>query len=231
VLGISRTCLIIVLLVTLVVGCVGAVFFVRSLYESSLTARLPVNPSIQGLNKGAKLTFIGDSRVTYWASHDSLDARYLGFSGATSNQIELYLTRNPPNGEVAVLQVGVNDLRILGMRPDLLDDIVPMVSSSIQRIVVLLSKHYEKIVVLGVFPVAEPGILRKSVWSSAVGNGVELVNSNLANMTYPTNASFISTSPVFIRLGEQAFLDTLHVTETAYSQLDLLLQESISDAF
>ena len=191
---------------------------------------MPVSPLVKGAEEGASLTFIGDSRVAQWANHDNFEARYLGFPGATSNQIELFLTRNPTEGEVVVIQLGVNDLRVLGIRPELVDDIVSMVSNSIQRIAILLSLRYESVIILGVFPVAEAEVLRRPVWSKTVGAAVELVNGNLEGMTYPSNAEFVSTSQIFAGLEDRAFRDTLHVTESAYFELNILLQDVLSDA-
>ncbi len=107
------------MLLTVVAITGASAQWVLNFYERSLRAQFPVQGVIQG-NPDANIVFLGDSRVSDWAEHDRLKELYVGFPEATVSQIRSRITDIdwPDSTQTIVVQAGVNDLRILGIRPE-----------------------------------------------------------------------------------------------------------------
>lgn len=146
-------------------------------YERSLQAQFPVEPFVQG-NRAARTVFIGDSRVAQWAEHDRLDGLYVGFPGATASQITAAarVFNWPTDIGTIVIQAGVNDMRILGMRPELRDSRVAATHGDLVALVEACLKHTREVILLRVLPVGDPQLIRMIVWSNASADGVAQLN-------------------------------------------------------
>jgi lysophospholipase L1-like esterase len=211
-----------VVLASAMVGASG--YLVIVFYERSLIAQFPIDPVIRG-NPQAQVVFLGDSRVAAWSKHDRLGALYIGFPGATSSQIgnQIDAIQWPETTKTIVIQAGVNDMRILGLRPK---DRVARVAATHAEMLELVEScldHAAEVLLLLVLPVGEPPLIRSVVWSESIPKGVDELNQRLAKTRWPTMVRLVDAPGQLGRFDSSMFTDELHFSEKAYAALNGLV--------
>ena len=208
---------------------VTAITFARDMYVRTLIQQHPVVPVIAGA-EGARVVFMGDSRVAQWARHDRVSGRYVGFPGASSHQIASVFTPallGTQRPAVVIIQLGINDLRLLGVAPERVDTLVNGTLTSLRVLADTLANHAEQVVVLTVFPTADPDLARTLVWSDAVQAGVDSLNGALLAGHWPDNVRVMDCTPALADLGNAAFVDTLHLSAAGYDALNRALEPEL----
>lgn len=212
----------------LVVSLIGIVLLARECYALGIAARSQP-AAVATVCENCRLTFVGDSRIYDWSRFGDLEASFVSFPGATAFQIaaETRLSWEIHDQAHVVLQMGVNDLKLLGVRTGQLEQVVSQTAEHISSLVVYLAERNEQVVVLTVFPVGPVPFWRKPFWSQSVEHGLSLVNARLLAKQWPHNVSVLDMTSVFTNLGTDAYRDTLHMTEHAYVELTGVLLENL----
>jgi lysophospholipase L1-like esterase len=142
-----------------------------------------INP-LSGL-KSADIWLIGDSRIGRWdeelLSPLSDKIVNLGIEGQTSaqvlNRLKNYLEIGKPRW--VFLEVGINDIKIIGVDRKLSDALKTGCFRNITAIIELSRKNNINVLVLGIFPTGDIEPLRRLVWNSSVDSAIAQVNDKL----------------------------------------------------
>lgn len=237
-----RIILPIVVLATVVSAFVGlklSIYF----YTTSLEIRL--NPTHLGLFTSAnwnlshrvqgekKIVLFGDSRMERWKNPPSL-SRYeiinRGVGGDTTAQAMLRLEQDviALAPDVVVIQIGINDLKAIGVMPEKRDWIIERAKSNIKLMTTLLERNDIQVLLMTVLPSAEPGMIQRLVWFPEIGRAASAINHFIRSLE-SKHVSIMDCSPVFDvddRMRSVFVLDTTHINEKGYDALGKLLETS-----
>jgi peptidoglycan/LPS O-acetylase OafA/YrhL/lysophospholipase L1-like esterase len=241
----TRRCLWIVglaLALALVVSVILALI-ARRQYAETLTAKVwPTSqfivPKLNISNSEPKsILLLGDSRIADW-SCPAIEGRPVvnaGFRGITSAQLAMACREILPQTrpQVIVIQVGINDLKLLGVRPDLGDAVTSNCVSNILTIVTECRRTGARVVVTPVWPVGKVTLARRLVWSAAVDPAVAETNARLLRLL--ANEDGVYVVDLFLELTrglskenrERLYCDTLHLKPETYARLSVLLAEIV----
>lgn len=211
--------------IVLVVALVLAAQSIIGLYSRSLDAQRLVEPSSRGLTR-SEIVFIGDSRVHQWAKSDAFGARYIGYSGATASQIAAAVISGGidlTGASEVYLQLGVNDLRLVGVRPSLAGQVVAETKKWIDELARYLAVNNVRVTIITVFPTGPVRWIRRPVWSSEIEESLGALNRALLAGNRSENVRVLDVTEVFNQLGSAAYVDELHVTGRAYEKLNKFL--------
>jgi len=205
--------------------CLKGVLLARDFYRQALQAQHLQTPVITG-NVDSPIVFIGDSRIAQWSQHDIFSARYIGYPGASSHQIATQFDSEllGKNTSIVIIEAGVNDLRLAGVAPGRVKELVDESLGSLRHLVEDLVSHVDQVILLTVFPVAEPDLLRSVVWSDEVQQSIDLLNRSLSQTQWPSTVRVVDCDSALLALGGKAFMDTLHLTESGYDALNTLIE-------
>lgn len=178
---------------------------------------------------------IGDSRIAQWPSISAPSPeRWVnaGVNGLAAAQIRLRLPAllQEFQPKLVVVQAGINDLKLLGLRPDLAASLVPQTAGHLEAIADLARARQARVLLLEVWPAREPDLLRRAVWSPVIAEGVEGVNQRLRRLSSPSRGIRVvdlfraAQTPVTPAL----FRDTLHLTSESYERLTPALQKEVA---
>jgi len=217
-----------VIALTTTVVAVTSFSFARDFYRQSLEAQHPQTVELFGDVNG-NIVFLGDSRVSQWSQHDAFAARYIGYAGASSHQIARQFDSDllGKSTSVVIIEAGVNDLRLAGLAPERMTELVDESLTSLHLLAADLAPLVDQVIVLTVFPTADPGVVRSVVWGEEVQQGVDRLNGAMLQTTWPSNVLVLDCDPALLALGDLAFVDTLHLTESGYDVLNALLEPLI----
>lgn len=183
-----------------------------------------------------KVVFFGDSRIEDWSPMPKLrgvNAMNRGIGGQTSAQVlgrvrQHVLALHP---DLVVLQVCVNDLKVLGAFEDEKEKLVEECVENITRIALALRPT--KVLVTTVFPVGPVDLMKRmTIWSDSVLSAVREVNERLRKLNLP-NVQVIDCDPILSEHGRMRTpfaRDTYHLTEAGYRALNHHLAPKITRA-
>lgn len=173
----------------------------------------------------------GDSRISHWkpqlsiANHEIIKR---GIGGQTTKQLSLRLYEDvlshSPN--IVVLQAGINDLKAIGVFPELRQDIVNHSKENLLDIVTRINNNNIHAIVLTIIPTGKPPLIRKLFWRNQINQAIDEVNSFLKNIRLE-NVHILDSSRL---LGSGGFIDKsfqknmLHLNELGYNQLNDLIE-------
>ncbi|HEV2320656.1 MAG TPA: acyltransferase family protein [Verrucomicrobiae bacterium] len=229
--------------VATVLGVIAAVA-ARDRYAATLAAKvLPTNhPSALNWNAGSSgsILLLGDSRIAMW-NCPGLDGRGVvnaGFPGITTAQLAAgcggILRQTHP--QVVVIQVGINDLKLIGVRPDLREQVISNCVENVSAIALQSAHAGAHVIVTAVWPAGKVGLIRRFVWNSGVNSAVTETNTRLQHVLHgQTNIVF---TDLFAEMAhgransdrQKLYSDTLHLNQAAYQQLTSLLQKKLPPA-
>lgn len=118
------------------------------------------------------LLLMGDSRIAAWEAPAASGWNVFngGVGGMTAAQLAFHcramLERARPT--VVVLQIGINDLKILGLEPSLREAVVGAYLSNITTIVRECRASGAHVVVTTIWPAGKVPLKRRVVWSPAI---------------------------------------------------------------
>jgi lysophospholipase L1-like esterase len=175
-----------------------------------------------------RIILVGDSRLEMWADPPvpaACEAIHRGVSRQTTAQVLLRLDRDVValGADVAVVQVGVNDLKTLGLFP--VEDrraIVEACRDHVREIVGRLRGAGITVVLLTIFPVGPPELARRPIWSDATIDAVDDVNRTIRGLAGP--GVVVVDCDARLRKGRRIdpalALDTLHLNPAGYRALN-----------
>ncbi len=197
----------------------------RDFYRQSLEAQHPQAEELLG-NVDGTVVFLGDSRISQWSQRDAFAARYIGYPGASSHQIASQFDTGllDKSTSVVIVEAGVNDLRLAGLAPERVHALVDESFRSLQGLTMELATKVDQVILLTVFPTADAGLVRSLVWGDEVQQSVDRLNDSLRAASWPSNVRVLDCDAALLPLGDLAFVDTLHLTESGYDALNALLE-------
>jgi lysophospholipase L1-like esterase len=176
---------------------------------------------------------LGDSRMAQWGLPPLAHWHVVnaGTGGFTTAQTRLcapaLLDQFRP--DVVVLQAGINDLKYLGLRPDMSSPVVALALSNLAAVTGECAQRRCQVLLLTVWPASEPDLARRVVWSEAVPAAVARLNGKLQLLASPTKA--IRVVDLFKEAGlapeAEFYRDTLHLKPAAYQRLTPCLQREL----
>ncbi len=189
-----------------------------------------------------RVVFFGDSRIEMWAGledHQDFQAVNRGAGGETTAQALLRLDREvlDLNPNMVVIQLGINDLKSIGLFPDRGDDIIQECKRNLQEIVRRLESAECTVVLLSIFPVGDVPLSRRPVWSDRTLTAVTELNQWLGSLSGEA-VFYVDCDDVLGeggRMKSAYALDDLHLNRAGYDslanfvtpQLRLLLDEHL----
>lgn len=191
--------------------------------------------AFEDTDTGGTILF-GDSRISEWPTHLLTPlgkARNRGIRGHSTEQcahrFEQHVLSAAP--ETLVMQMGVNDLKAIGLFPERRDEIVRTCISNIQSFVDRASEAGSDVVLFTIFPVGEVSLSRRLVWSEEIKTAIAQVNRELLAME-TKGVQVIDAGErleaVDGRIDPAYNRDLLHLNETGYKQLMPALVQTIS---
>lgn len=237
----------IVLLLLVVTSGLGNLMLYRELsrvYKNML--RIALDPSGQdlygGANEGLKdvergrhrVVYFGDSRIFLWEPLPKIpdvDSINRGRKGETTSLALLRQTRDVISLEpdVVVIEMGINDLKAIGVMPENAAQIVDLTQNNIRQIVANLSGHNIKIVLLTIFP---PGVIdlpRRAFWSPKINEAINSINQSLEQISMP-NVEVLDLDMIFNKnemMDPDYAHDTLHINQEGYLALNEIVGATV----
>ena len=181
---------------------------------------------------------IGDSRIAEWGlpSLDDCTVINAGVNGITTSQLRLRMAAllDEHHPDVAVIQVGINDLKILGLRPELSESVINLCASNIVAMARECESRNIKVIVTEIWPVGEIEIARRFVWGPAVTNALAHINLQLTLVSSPDkNIRVVNLFQETANENKEPtrrgwYRDALHLKPEAYDLLTSALKKQLA---
>lgn len=179
------------------------------------------------------VVLFGDSRADSWIAPQMGGYRFInrGVGSQTSVQTIGRFAEHLgflQDGDVVVLQVGINDLKTIALFPERRQSIVANCKTNIQAIVEASRKKGATVIVTTIFPVGKVPLERRPFWSDAIDRAITEVNAYIETLA----ADEVIVFDAFLVLADgqgmiqqQYAKDELHLNERGYEILnDKLVQ-------
>src|SRR5258706_4903556 len=167
----ALVCLVLIASVALLVRRLYAEKLIANVWPAgTANAAIVADAAVPGMKT---LLLLGDSRVADWGLPriENLRVVNAGVGGMTTAQLVLRHREilDRVQAEVVVIQIGINDLKLLGVRPELRESVVSGCVSNIEAVVTECRRRNTRVVLTTVWPAGELTLARRFVWSSTVG--------------------------------------------------------------
>ena len=185
-----------------------------------------------------KVVFFGDSRAFAWAKLELPEFQFInrGISGQTSAQVLLRFDQHITvlNPEIIVIQVGVNDLRMLPKSPKTREDIVEDCQQNINQIVQKAQSIGAKVILTTIFPLGEGNISwrQRPFWSSIDRMKQDINQINDYIKTLEEDAVIFDAYELLTAQGEDSpkyYKDLLHLNGRGYKLLNQQLSKLLTE--
>lgn len=172
---------------------------------------------------------IGDSRIAQWNTSYLIPLNNpvinLGIEGQTSKQtlenLKKYLGISHPY--CIVIQVGINDFKVIGLAENKTNEIVSDCYSNTIEIIDLCKDSSINVIYIPVIPTGNIELLRRLVWSSAIDYKVGEFNKRMKNYCLKNNVLYFDVVKLFETLpAEEKKLyhkGFLHLSDAGYKYL------------
>ena len=227
-------------LVASLAAAVLSVWILRARYENRLRQQIwPVAaPAVSVLSSAPggsvpTVMLLGDSRIAQWGLPQLAYWRVVnaGAGGLTTGQIRLCAPKllDEIHPDAVVLEAGINDLKFLGLRPEMASQIVSLASSNITAIVNECATRHCRVMVLETWPPGQPSLARRLVWNATIPTSVNQLDAQLRLLNSPERA--ICVVDLFgeagLKLETGSYRDTLHFTPETYARLTPALEKKL----
>jgi lysophospholipase L1-like esterase len=227
--------------------CIALLVLARHHYAEVLAAKVwpagkvVVAHSARAAPQSITILLLGDSRVADWKSPRIEGWHVLneGIGGLTSAELALncgtILEQTRPQG--VVIQIGINDLKLLGVRPECRMAVIDGCVSNILVVVNECRRLGAQVVLTPVWPVGRVSGVRRLVWSDAIEPAVAETNQRLTDLL--SNKAGVYVVDIFAELTKrlstsqrlQLYRDTLHLKPDVYLSLSELLSATVHAHF
>jgi lysophospholipase L1-like esterase len=175
----------------------------------------------------SRVVVFGDSRAASWTppTVDRYEFVNRGISSQTSVQAsQRFLPHvRALKPDVVVIQVGINDLKAIALFPERQDAIIANCQSNIKRIVEDAKELGAVVIVTTIFPVGTVPLERQPVWSDAINQGIQAVNTFIPTLADDRTVVFDAFSILADNQGKtklQFEVDELHLNQQGYEALN-----------
>jgi lysophospholipase L1-like esterase len=231
--------------VVLLIIIFSSFWILRASYENRLRQQLwpmampEISPaSSWSTNSSPTVLLLGDSRMAQWNLPQLSGWRVVnaGKGGMTTGQLRLCAPKllEEFHPDAVVLEAGINDLKFLGLRPEMDSQIVSLASDNLNAAVRECLKRHCKIILLETWPPDKPDLARRLVWNAKIPKAVDQLNEKLRLLDgIEGNVHVVDLfGKADIKIKEDLYRDTLHFKPEVYEsltpslqlELDLILQ-------
>lgn len=207
---------------------VGALYGNKVLYKRLMKVQLdPTGRWFDTFNDNIgspDCLFIGDSRVSQWKKYPPFcDSFMYGFSGFTSTQILLAMPmlEIPDSVEIVFLQLGINDLKAIGLYENKASTIRSNLIKNLEAITHFFLNKSINVYITTVIPSGKINYPRKLIWSALIDSSVNDINAYLLTLNMK-GLQVIDTSKEFNQQFE-LYKDELHLNKMGYGKLNMLI--------
>jgi lysophospholipase L1-like esterase len=231
------------LFVVLCAVAVHAFWRARNRYENQLAQQIwPVMaPDISARSSspaGSEPTvlLLGDSRMAQWDLPQLSRWRVVnaGAGGLTTGQLRLGAPKllDEFRPDAVVLEAGINDLKYIGLRPEMASRIISLAASNLAAVVHECAARHCRVILLETWPASQPDLARRLVWNAAIPAGVASLNAQLRLLNAPGQG--IRVVDLFKDAGLQPearlYRDTLHFKPEVYQRLTPAVEKELAPA-
>lgn len=175
----------------------------------------------------SRVVLFGDSRIAMWKPlPDVPEIQFVnrGVAGETTDQLLVRVERDVVSlsPDLVVIEMGINDLKTIGLFPDRAPEIVNSCNRNIDQMLALLRERKIEAALLTVFPPDGVPLERRSTWSDKTRDAVAEINGHLRALRLP-GVTIVDCDPALNdhgRMNDKYALDTLHLNEAGYAALD-----------
>ena len=229
-----------ILLFVFLLSVTGTFYFIfKKFYSRELKLRLsPITENELLTVKNTKFWFLGDSRIYQWNIPDTIIPanQYcnLGINSQTSAQILYRFSLHVQQGlpKYIFLQLGINDLKAIGIFPEKKDAIISQCIKNIELLINSCINYNLCPVFCTIFPPGDIQLFRTPIWSKEINNAVVYVNNTVTDFCKLKGVSIFDTytalndgKGVLIKKFQQ---DDLHLNEEGYNFLNTELTKFLS---
>jgi lysophospholipase L1-like esterase len=188
--------------------------------------------------KGSDIWMLGDSRMARWNT-EQLNADFnivnLGIEGQTSSQVYCrfrnYLETDTP--VMIILEVGINDLKIIGIDKKIAGSTVENYYRNIQSMINLCRDRDIKMILISIFPEGKIDLLRRFVWNRHIEDAVSEANKWLKSYCDHELIFFFDAFSLLSEDGKSVIneyrSDFLHINGKGYEMLNRELVRTINN--
>jgi lysophospholipase L1-like esterase len=211
-------------------------FFYRKIYLSYNLLRLDPLEESKIDNKLLKTTkdnidiwLLGDSRIAHWSTNffSSINANVvnLGIEGQTSRQVLERLEDHLKFGipDLVVLEVGINDLKIIGLDKTKRNKISELCYHNIISIIELCKINGVRVICSNIFPNGKIEFSRNLVWNRFIDIEIVKINKGLEGYCNKNNIEYFDAFDILkdknARVKENFQKGFLHINDQAYLEL------------
>jgi len=175
-----------------------------------------------------RVVFFGDSRALAWTPPEALAGFEFvnrGIGRETSAQALQRFERHvaPLHPDVVVIQIGVNDLRLVSLLREERAEIVEGCAANIERMVDEASRVGATVVLTTIFPLGEIPLTRRPFLSNVIGSAIGEVNQRIRSLARP-GVIVLDAAALLAdgrgRLSEPFAADWLHLAPAGYRVLN-----------
>lgn len=185
-----------------------------------------------------RVILFGDSRIRHWKKFPYLEnVQFVnrGVGGETSAQSLYRLNKDVIDlmPDVVIIQIGINDLKAIGLVGDKKDEIMNATLKNIENLLVELNKHDIRTYILTVFPAAQANIFRSFFWSDNIDYAIEKINQLIRTIKLK-NIKIIDCDPIFNKNGKmkkEFAIDMLHLNAAGYDILSKTIKVELEQFF
>lgn len=184
------------------------------------------NQTVASQKDRVRVVLLGDSRIqqwTTWAVKPDREILNRGVGGQTTHQvlgrIETDVLALHP--DVVLLQLGINDLKAIGLYPAHRDAIAKACAENIIRIARQCQDAGAEVVLLTIFPRGPLEWARRAIWSPEIDTALSQVNQQLMTLKEP-RVRVVDCSQLLAENGEPNAIfydDALHLSDQGYAML------------
>jgi lysophospholipase L1-like esterase len=211
---------------------------IKIFYGKELMVRIdPLFGENQPLIRNSDYWLIGDSRIARWNIPDSIISSdkitNLGVEGQTSAQVYERTSHyfQTHKSKFAIIQVGINDLKAIGIFPGKKQLII---NSTTKNIKLILSKCIEndcRPIFTTIMPYSKVEFYRKPFWNSIIDSAIIEVNKTIALYCRQENIQIIDFYSILKsntgNTKNLLYQDCLHLNNKGYDCLNIDLKKSL----
>lgn len=188
----------------------------------------PQTPEESETPNALRVVVFGDSRAAGWRLPETEDYDVInrGIASQTSVQVLQRFDAHikPLSPDIILVQVGINDLKTIGLFPHRADDVIRNCQANITQIVQLSQETGAVVVLSTILPAGKVSLARQWVWSDDIDRAVVEVNDYLSTLAMAPNVVVFDGFSLIATLPEQTRLtyykDELHFTQAGYDRLN-----------
>ncbi|MCP4368997.1 MAG: SGNH/GDSL hydrolase family protein [Deltaproteobacteria bacterium] len=189
----------------------------------------PSDPPANEINqRKTRVVFFGDSRAYQWTEPQDLSQFIFlnrGIGAQTSTQVVGRFDKHiaPLQPDILVVQVCINDLKIIPLYPHLKRQIIETCKANVKEIVDKANGQGTIVILTTIFPLGELPIERRLFWSDEVGKAIVEVNEYINTLKNEDVAIYDTASVLADQSGQvraEYSFDFLHLNENGYLALN-----------